>query len=207
MTVASDDGLNGSYSFAISGFGGLAKLLTQTISFSPPTTVYMSQSPLALVATASSGLPVTLSVVSGPADLTGNALTLNAPGTVKVLAIQAGAGNFLPARSVLRTLAVKADPSTLTLINLTPTYDGQPKAPSTIPAGATLTYKQGTTVVAAPTNAGAYTVTAVLGGDHQDRHAGHCQSPALRHARRPAQVCRADEPHATGLHLQRLSRN
>ena len=164
VTVASDDGVNGSYSFAISGFGGLAKLLTQTISFAPPTTVYMGQGPLTLVATSSSGLPVTLSLMSGPASLTGNALTLNAPGTVKVLATQAGAGNFLPARSVLRTLAVQADPSTLTLINLTQIYDGQPKAPSTIPAGATLTYKQGTTVVAAPTNAGAYTVTAVLGG-------------------------------------------
>jgi uncharacterized repeat protein (TIGR03803 family) len=163
VTVASDDGLNGSYSFAISGFGGLAKLLAQTISFTPPTTVYMGQGPLALVATSNSGLPVTLSVVSGPASLTGNALTLSAPGAVKVLATQAGAGNYAPARSVLRTLAGKDVPTTLTLINLSQSYDGQPKAPSTIPAGATMTYKQGTTVVAAPTNAGSYTVTAVLG--------------------------------------------
>jgi hypothetical protein len=64
--------------------------LPQTISFPALADRTLAETPLTLAATASSGLPVSFAVVSGPATLSGNALTLTGPGTVTVAASQAG---------------------------------------------------------------------------------------------------------------------
>jgi hypothetical protein len=77
----------------------------QTIAFSMPSALPVNSSPVELTATASSGLPVTLSIVSGPATLTGNQLTVTAAGTVVVRATQAGDVQFVPV-AVDRTLTV-----------------------------------------------------------------------------------------------------
>lgn len=55
--------------------------------------------PHPLSATASSGLPVTLRVVSGPATLVNGQLTITGSGTVGVSAEQAGNTDYLPARA------------------------------------------------------------------------------------------------------------
>ncbi len=75
----------------------------QTISFAPLGTQPVGGAPLTLSATASSGLPVSYALVSGPATLTGNQLTVTGPGAVTVQASQPGDGEFLPAPSVTRT--------------------------------------------------------------------------------------------------------
>lgn len=75
---------------------------TQTVNFTAPGSATIG-APLTLSATASSGLPVTFSVVSGSASLAGSALTVDTAGSVTVRASQAGNGNFLPA-SADRTL-------------------------------------------------------------------------------------------------------
>jgi len=49
------------------------------------------------IPTSSSGLTVKLSVVSGPATLTGNVLQLTGTGTVVLAASQAGNADYLPA--------------------------------------------------------------------------------------------------------------
>jgi membrane-bound inhibitor of C-type lysozyme len=82
---------------------------TQTISFTGPGNQAFSTSPIALSATASSGLTVTFSVFSGPASVSSSTLTLTGAGTVVVRASQAGNGNYQMANYVDRSFTVSAN--------------------------------------------------------------------------------------------------
>jgi uncharacterized protein (TIGR03437 family) len=66
---------------------------TQTINFTIPSHT-SSDAPFQLQATASSGLPVVFSVVSGPATISGNTLTITGVGTITVKAVQAGNSSY-----------------------------------------------------------------------------------------------------------------
>ena len=61
----------------------------------------------------SSGLPVTLSVLSGPATVSGNTVTLTGGGTVILAADQAGNENYSAASEVTTTLTVKTASQTI----------------------------------------------------------------------------------------------
>ncbi|WP_438480141.1 peptidylprolyl isomerase [Oleiharenicola lentus] len=65
----------------------------QTIAFPGPANQPFSTTAIPLSATASSGLPVTFSLVSGPATLVGNALSLTGAGLVTLRASQFGDEN------------------------------------------------------------------------------------------------------------------
>lgn len=81
-------------------------LQSQTIDFTaPPSSVTSHTSPITLVATASSGLPVTFSA-TGPASISGNTLTITGVGTVVVTASQSGNNQFAAAPSVSYTIIV-----------------------------------------------------------------------------------------------------
>jgi hypothetical protein len=81
---------------------------SQTISLSNLADVPVTSGTINLTATASSGLPVTLTV-SGPARLSGNVLTLNGvTGTVTVRATQSGNDTYNPASEVVRTFNIRA---------------------------------------------------------------------------------------------------
>ena len=71
--------------------------INQTISFNPISDQTYGNAPLTLNASASSGLPVTFTVASGPATVLGNTLTIMGAGTVVVDATQAGNGDYNPA--------------------------------------------------------------------------------------------------------------
>jgi len=72
-------------------------LAGQTITGFPASlTLAEDESPYALPATASSGLAITYTVVSGPATIAGDTLTLSGTGTVVVQATQAGNGTYAP---------------------------------------------------------------------------------------------------------------
>ena len=63
-----------------------------------------------LTATASSGLTVSYTIISGPASLSGNTVTITGIGSVTVEASQAGDNDYNPAASVQQTFnAVKAN--------------------------------------------------------------------------------------------------
>jgi hypothetical protein len=84
-------------------------LVNQTISFTAPADRTSNSGSFTLAATASSGLPVTFTVVSGPALLTGNVLDLTgASGTVKIRASQAGNATYAAAPAVEVSFAVTA---------------------------------------------------------------------------------------------------
>jgi serine/threonine protein kinase len=79
----------------------------QTITFAPLPDRVSNEPPFALEATASSGLPVSFTLVSGPAKLEGGRLALTGPGTVVVQATQPGTPEFAPAAPVVRSFIVE----------------------------------------------------------------------------------------------------
>jgi hypothetical protein len=87
-------------------------LLPQTISFAAPAAQTLKSPPLTLSATASSGLPVQIALVSGPASLSGSVLTFaGATGQVALTATQPGNSQYLPAQPVTVSFPVGPAPA------------------------------------------------------------------------------------------------
>ena len=151
----------------------------QTITFAGPGNQTLNASPVILLATASSGLPISFSVLSGPAGIVaGNKLTLTGVGQVTVQAAQTGGItggiSYNAAAPVTRTLTVTHPVATVVLGNLTATYDNTPKSATatTTPAGLNVAYTYGGSPTA-PTNAGSYAVVAtVLDANYQGTASG-----------------------------------
>ena len=79
---------------------------SQTITFNPIPDQQIGSPPIILNGSASSSLPVSFGLVSGPASLVGNLLTLGSvTGTVTMAASQAGNTNFKAAASVQRSFS------------------------------------------------------------------------------------------------------
>jgi len=113
----------------------------QTIAFAAPASpVSVGAAPVALSATASSGLPVTLSVLSGPATIAGSTLTFTGVGTVVVAADQAGNQNILAAPQVTHTIVVNKGLPVVTLAaSLNPVFLQNP-----VTLSATVSYSAAT---------------------------------------------------------------
>ncbi|PHR73259.1 MAG: hypothetical protein COA67_03600 [Lutibacter sp.] len=81
--------------------------IAQAIKFDPLDDKTIASPSFPVSATASSGLPVSFSIVSGPATIAGNTITLNGvTGTVTVQASQAGNSNYAPAANVTQSFEV-----------------------------------------------------------------------------------------------------
>ena len=79
----------------------------QTITFAPLANHLVGDPPFALHASASSGLPVSFAILSGPATVSGNTVTLTgAVGTVTVEASQSGNADYTPAQAVDQSFEV-----------------------------------------------------------------------------------------------------
>lgn len=80
---------------------------SQTITFTAPASpINYGTAPISLSASASSGLAVTFSVLSGPALVSGNTLTITGAGMVVVAADQAGNANYASATEVTHSITV-----------------------------------------------------------------------------------------------------
>ena len=80
----------------------LTVLGTQTITFTPPSTLLYGVAPfdLSSFASASSGLPVSFKVLSGPATLNGSVVTITGAGSVVIQASQEGNAAYAAANPV-----------------------------------------------------------------------------------------------------------
>jgi len=79
----------------------------QSITFNPLNTRAGTNAPFTILATATSGLPVTFTRVSGPATVSGSTVTLNGnEGTVTIRASQTGNANWNAATAVTRSFEV-----------------------------------------------------------------------------------------------------
>jgi hypothetical protein len=95
----------------------------QTISFPALPSVTYGVSPIALFAKASSGLGVTYTVTSGPANMAGSVLSITGAGTVTVTATQSGNSTYAPATAVSQSFAVNPAPLTVVVANVTRVND------------------------------------------------------------------------------------
>ena len=86
----------------------------QTINFIQPNDKTFGDGTFGLAATASSQLPVSFTVLSGPATVSGANLTIIGAGSVTVRASQAGNADFNPAPNVDRTFTVNKASQTIT---------------------------------------------------------------------------------------------
>jgi hypothetical protein len=93
-----------SYSLTSQTIGSFATIPTKTYGSVPLTVT----TPIA-----TSGLPVTLSVVSGPATILGNTVTLTGVGTVVLAANQAGNGSYSAAPQVTTSFQVNMGSQTI----------------------------------------------------------------------------------------------
>jgi hypothetical protein len=100
----------GSYDISYGGSYTITQA-ANTITFPAIADQFIGNPQITLNATSSSGLAVSYSIVSGPASVSGNTLTLDAtPGDVTVRASQAGDTNYVAAPNVDRTFHL-FDPS------------------------------------------------------------------------------------------------
>ncbi len=103
---------------------------SQTITFPGVPNHSYGDQPFMVPASSSSGLPVTLTVISGPATISGNVLTLTGTGTVTLQASQPGNANYLPAASVEQTFQVAAPPLRLDAVVNAASYGSGSLAPN-----------------------------------------------------------------------------
>jgi len=93
---------------------------SQTITFPVSSPVKFSTNTIALAATASSGLPVSYALISGPAILSNSILTLTGVGKVKVSASQPGGWPYKPAPTITKSIVVAKGSPTITFNPTTP---------------------------------------------------------------------------------------
>jgi Secretion system C-terminal sorting domain len=108
ILVRTDDGQGGQldkvFVVTITSFIKTAQIITFELASDE---VFENEGPVTLIATASSGLPVTFNVTSGPGHISGNQLTIVGPGEIVIEASQAGNEEFAASPTVSRTLTVK----------------------------------------------------------------------------------------------------
>jgi hypothetical protein len=143
----------------------------QTINFTAlPASVTYGVAPITLVATASSGLPVSFTV-TGPATLIGTTLTITGVGTVTVTATQGGSTPiyqpYAPAQPVVQTIVVNQATLTVTANSATRIYGANNPTFTGTYTGAQNgdtfleTYS---TAATSSSNVGTYTITPVVTG-------------------------------------------
>jgi hypothetical protein len=140
---------------------------TQTISFSALGNKNYGDAPFTVSASASSGLSVTFSIVSGPASVNGNLVTMTGAGLVTVRASQAGDQNWNPATDVQQSFTVAKAPLSVTADNQSRPYGAANPALTGTIAGIlngdaiTASYS---TAAAAGSPAGAYDIAPAVSG-------------------------------------------
>jgi hypothetical protein len=156
--------------FAVSATTGLDVTTdSQSITFSAPATpLTYGAAPIPLTATASSALPVTFSLVSGPATLSGSTLHITGAGTIVVEASQAGNATYAAATPVQHSIQVNPAPLAIVVNNATRSYGAANPAFTGTPGSfvngdtAVSTGLSYTSTATATSPAGTYPITAVL---------------------------------------------
>ena len=197
----------------------------QTITFGPLADKTFGDAPFGVSATASSGLPVAFSIVSGPATIDGSIITITGAGMVTVRASQVGNGNYGAAPTVERSFTVAAAIQTITFGALTNKRLGDPPfiVSATASSGLPVTFS----IASGPatidenlvtiTGAGPVTVRASQAGNGNYRPApdeplvhrrprrpdDHLCAPRQQEARRPAVQRERHRVVRPARHLQR----
>ena len=119
----------------------------QTIDFGPLAGQTYGVAPITLTATSSSNLPVSYTVISGPATISGSVLTITGAGLVDVEADQAGNATYAAATPVDESFTATPAPLIVIAKNESMTYGG------TVPTPLTYTYMVWSTTIPVPRSA------------------------------------------------------
>ena len=145
---------------------------SQTITFPPIASFTWNGGSATLTATASSGLAVTYSVLSGPCQVTGSTLTATAAGPCVIAADQAGNAKYSAAPQVTASAQVDRSPQTILFGALANKTYGDPDVPLSASASSGLPVSFAATGACALsgsavhiTGAGSCAVTASQPGD------------------------------------------
>ena len=142
--------------------GWIFHRLSQTITFDALPNKAFGDADFDVTATASSGLPVTFTVLSGPATLSGNTLSITGTGTVSIKAEQAGNIDYDPAPSVIQSFEVSPASQSINFTALTDKTFGD--APFDVSATATSGLDVSFSVVSGPISITGTTVTITGAG-------------------------------------------
>jgi probable HAF family extracellular repeat protein len=104
-----------------------ADKLPQTIDFPQPAAMTLGDPAQTLAATATSSLPVSYQIISGPGSVNGNLLTPTGAGDIIVRATQAGDALYQAAAAVDRTVTIAQGAQTITFAAL-PNHEAMPLA-------------------------------------------------------------------------------
>ncbi len=133
----------------------------QTIQLTSPGDKVFGDADFTVYASASSGLPVALTVVEGSVSIAGHTVSILGAGAVRIRASQAGNDQYRPAPDVEVAFTVRPAAASIALVDVEQVYDGSPKPAvvQTTPDGleVVLTYSGGS---GAPSFPGVYPVTA-----------------------------------------------
>ncbi|WP_340152588.1 putative Ig domain-containing protein, partial [uncultured Marivirga sp.] len=139
----------------------------QTITFDPIADKVYGDADFTLSASSNSGLPISFSVASGNASLSGNTVTITGTGLVSIQANQSGDANFNPATTVSQGFEVTKAVASIQIINTLQNFDGSPKEVSVITQpdnlNFSITYNGSTSP---PFSAGVYTVEVTITEDN-----------------------------------------
>jgi hypothetical protein len=113
VVIQAEQAGNDFYSLATASQTVVVGKAAQTLTFGGLANIGYTTNAIALVGTASSTLPVTFRMVSGPAKVAGNYLTLTGVGTVAVAAEQPGDTNYLAAAGATNTFTVSRGAQTI----------------------------------------------------------------------------------------------
>ena len=119
----------------VTGTDTISVLQSQTITFPTVPTQTYGAGLITLNATASSGLPVNYSFISGPAVLSGvnyNTVTITGVGAITVQANQAGNATYAPATPVPQTFMVNQQTPTVNVTSVVPAAEDLGAGPSTM---------------------------------------------------------------------------
>ncbi len=144
----------------------------QSITFNPLGDKTYGDADFSVSASATSGLAVSFNA-SGNCTVTGSTVHITGAGSCTITASQPGDSNYNAATDVPQSFNIAKASATVSLSNLSQTYDGTPKSATatTNPAGLSVTITYGpasqashgkNTVASNPVNAGSYAVTATI---------------------------------------------
>ncbi|MGB0122206.1 MAG: FG-GAP-like repeat-containing protein, partial [Silvibacterium sp.] len=102
---------------------GSVSKTTQTIVFPAIPSVVYGVAPVRLAASASSGLPISYEIISGPGTVEGSEIAISGAGNIVIEADQSGNATYASASPVQQTLVVNKAPLVVKPANATRDYD------------------------------------------------------------------------------------
>jgi hypothetical protein len=157
VTVKATQGGNGSYLAAPAVSQSFTVAPNQAITFGALPGQTYGVAPFVISASASSGLPVSFSVTSGPATVSGSTVTVTGAGTVKIQATQAGDASYSAAAPVTQSFSVAKAGQAITFGTLSNQTYGA--APFTLSASASSGLPVSFSVTSGPAAISGSTVT------------------------------------------------